>query len=264
MLWSDLALLWRSKPLLWTLTRRELQARNAGSAIGVIWLFAQPLLMIAAYFLVFDVVFSMRLGDKAPTQRVGAYLVVGSVPWMAFCDAVQRGTNSLIDSGVLLQKNPLPPVLFPARAVLASAVIYGPLIVLLAIFYTPYHHGGLGILALMPLVLLQAVLCFVLAYALAIVAAAIRDTTQVMTFLLSVGIFASPVLFPVHLFPQDWQWVLWINPMTPFVMGYQAVLLQGQLPPLAVWLSIAIWISVGALILHYLVKRSRDELVDWL
>lgn len=68
---------WRARSLVWVLTRREIAARNAGSAGGWLWSYAQPLLMVAAYYLVFDVVFAMRLGENAPTRKVGAFLVVG-------------------------------------------------------------------------------------------------------------------------------------------------------------------------------------------
>lgn len=64
------------------LTRREIAARYAGTAMGVAWAYVQPMLTIAAYYLVFDVVFAMRLGDGAPTHAVGAYLIV-MLPWMA-------------------------------------------------------------------------------------------------------------------------------------------------------------------------------------
>ncbi|MHC5879470.1 hypothetical protein ACYT69_11145, partial [Streptococcus pyogenes] len=72
------------------------------------WVYAQPLLTVAAYYLVFDVVFAMRLGDAAPTKAVGTYLIVGMLPWQAFGEALARGTNSLVESGHLLQKNALP------------------------------------------------------------------------------------------------------------------------------------------------------------
>ena len=68
---QDLATLWRMRGLVWVLTRREIAARYAGTAAGIVWAYAQPLLMVAAYYLVFDVVFSMRLGEQAPTRRVG-------------------------------------------------------------------------------------------------------------------------------------------------------------------------------------------------
>jgi lipopolysaccharide transport system permease protein len=219
---------------------------------------------VAAYYLVFDVVFSMRLGDNAPTHAVGAFLVVGALPWMAFCDATSRGMNSLIEAGGILQKNPLPPVLFPLRAVLASSVIFGPLLVLVALAYLPQHGLNASLLALIPLLLGQLLLCALLAYALAILAAALRDVAQLVTFLLSVGIYLSPILFPLALFPERWRWVLWANPMTALVLGYQNVLLQGLWPQAAVWLALGIWIAVLAVLLNGLVRRSRDQLVDWL
>lgn len=261
---DELRSAWSARSLVWVLTRREVAARHAGTAAGIVWPYLQPLLMVAAYYLVFDVVFGMRLGEGAPARAVGAFLVVGALPWMAFCDAVQRGMTSLIDAGGLLHKNPLPPVLFTTRAVLASSLIYGPLLLLVALAYLPAHGLRPAVLALLPLLALQLLLSLVLAYVLAILAAALRDVVQLVGFLLSVGIYLSPILFPLSLFPENWRWVLWLNPMTALVLGYQQVLLQGAWPPLSVWVVSAAWIAALALALNVLVARSRDQLVDWL
>ena len=255
---------WRARSLVWLLTRREIAARNAGSAAGWLWSYAQPLLMVAAYYLVFDIVFAMRLGEQAPTRAVGAFLVVGALPWMAFCDTVSRAMNSLLDAGNLLQRSPLPAVLFPVRSALASSVIYSPLLLALALAYTPLHHFNLAVLALLPLLALQLILSLLLGYLLAIFAAAMRDTLQVVAFLLSVGIFLSPVLFPTTMFPEGWRWALWLNPMSAPVMGYQAILLQGQWPDWHVWAVTTAWIAASGLALAQVVARSRDQLVDWL
>ena len=255
---------WSARALVWVLTRREVAARHAGTAVGVLWPYLQPLLTVAAYYLVFDVVFAMRLGEGAPTHAVGTFLVVGALPWMAFCDAVSRGMNSLIEAGSLLQKNPLPPVLMVARAVLASMVIYGPLLLLVALAYAPLHRFNLAVLAFVPLLVLQLVLCLLLGYLLAILAAALRDTVQLVGFLLSVGIYLSPILFPLSLFPENWRWVLWLNPETALVIGYQQVLLQGAWPPVTVWLVTLLWLGALSLALNAVVARSRDQLVDWL
>lgn len=249
---------------MWVLTQREVAARHAGTAVGVLWPYLQPLLSVAAYYLVFDVVFGMRLREGAHTHAVGTFLVVGALPWMAFCDAVSRGMSSLIEAGSLLQKNPLPPVLMVARAVLASMVVYGPLLLLVALAYTPLHRFNLAVLAFVPLLMLQLVLCLLLGYFLAILAAALRDTAQLVGFLLSVGIYLSPILFPLSLFPDAWRWVLWLNPMTAPVLGYQQVLLQGAWPPASVWLVGLLWLGALALALNVVVARSRDQLVDWL
>ena len=256
--------LWRMRPLLAAMTRRELAARIAGSAGGLLWLWLPPLATVAAYFLVFDVVFGMRLGEHAPTARVGTYLVVGMLAWTAFADAVQRGMNSLLEAGPMLQKNPLPPALFPARAVLASAVVFAPLMMALVLLYAGAHGFRSGVFSVPALVLLQSLLSFFLAYLLAILAAALRDVAQVVGLLLSLGVFLSPILFPVAMFPASWRWLLWLNPMTAPVLGYQSALLAGDWPPAQVWLALVVWIAAAAALLAVAIARSQDQLVDWL
>lgn len=255
---------WRAHALIWVLTRREISARYAGSAGGVLWAYAQPLLTIAAYYLVFDIVFSMRMGDQAPIRSVGTFLIVGALPWMAFCDCVSRGMNSLLDAGDVLKKNPLPVVLFPTRSVLASALVYAPLMIFLVLAYTPLHQFSPALLTFPALLSLQLALSLSLGYLLAIAAAALRDTLQFVAFFFSVGIFLSPVLFPMTMFPADWRWVLWLNPMTALVTGYQAILLQGQWPAASVWWVTATWLVLICAVLNLFIVRSRDELLDWL
>lgn len=262
--WQDWQALWRARGLCWIMTRRELASRYAGSAMGVVWAYLQPLLMVGAYFLVFDVVFSMRMGDNAPTARVGTYLVVGSLPWLAFCESLSRGASSLVDAGGLLQKNALPPVLFVARSVLAGWIVFVPLMALLTLGYLPLSglHGA--VLAVPLLLLAQGALAFLLAHILAILAAALRDTLQILGFVLSVGIYLSPIFFPLSMFPQEWRWVLFANPMTALVLAYQSVLLRGAWPDLTLWAVSLGWLLGLAWLLNDLIKRSRDELVDWL
>lgn len=256
--------LWSTRSLLALMVARDLRSRHAGSSLGVLWLYAQPLLTIGAYFLVFDVVFKLRLGEEAPTRALGTFLVVGIVPWLAFSDAIGRGMISLVEAGSLLQKNPMPPVLFPVRSVLSSAVVFLPLIVILVPLYAPQHGFSGALVLLAPLLALALVTWSLLAYALAILAAALRDVIQVVTFLLSVGIFLSPVLFPASMFPGQLGWLLWLNPMTPVVVGTQAILLKGIAPGAGVWFSLILWPLLLAVFLDRLITRSREQLIDWL
>ncbi len=241
-----------------------MQSRYAGSALGAFWAYVQPLLTVAVYFLVFDVVFAMRMGDNAPTQRVGTYLVVGALPWLAFADAVSRGASSLVDAAGVLQKNALPPVLFVLRSVLASWLAFMPIMVLLAVLYGFLTGHWQAVPALPVLMVLQLGLSYLCGHVLAILTAATRDTTQVLGFVLGVGIFLSPVLFPLGLFPAEWQWVLYLNPMTSWVLGYQQAMLLGQWPAGHLWLIMLLWLGLLVVLLAWLNRNSRDELVDWL
>jgi lipopolysaccharide transport system permease protein len=172
--------------------------------------------------------------------------------------------GSLLDAGEMLKKNPLPPALFPARTVLASGCVFAPLIVLLIAAYAPAHHFRPGVWAVLPLLAGQIVLSFLIAYLLAILTAALRDVMQGVGLLLSLGVFLSPVLFPLAQFPARWRWALWLNPMTAPVLGYQSALLGGNAPAATVWIALAAWLVVLALLLNVALARSRDQLVDWL
>jgi lipopolysaccharide transport system permease protein len=252
------------RTLLLMMVGRELKGRYAGSVVGLAWAYAQPLLTMAAYYLMFDVVFKSRLSEGAPTRAVGAFLIVGMVPWMFFCESVSRAMASLVESAGLLQKNPLPVVLFPARAVLAAGAVYLPLILVLIPAYYSLHQGSGALLLLPVLLALQLLLMLLLGYLLAILAAAMRDVLQVVQFCLTVGIFASPVMFPASMFPASLRWVLWLNPMTAFVEAYQSILLRGALPPIDCWLAMGGWVLVIALVLDRALLYSREQLVDWL
>lgn len=262
-MWHDLRTAWRLRALLWVMAGREINARHAGTAGAWFWLYAQPLLTVAAYYLVFDVVFAMRTGGSA-SRGVGTFLIVGMLPWQAFADGISRTTTSLLDAGHLLQKNALPPILVVLRTVLASAAVYTPLLMGLVMAYWPMHHGDWSLGIFPVLVLLQCVLIWCMGHTLAILAAALRDVVQLVGFFLSVGIFCSPVLFPLDMFPAGWRWVLWLNPMTPWVLGYQSLLLHGEWPTWGMWVGMVVWVGAMFMLLSHLVRRSRDELVDWL
>jgi lipopolysaccharide transport system permease protein len=261
---AHLTELWRLRALLGLMTMREIRSRFTGTSLGLVWLYAQPLLTIIVYYAVFDLVLKARLPEGAPVRAVGVYLIVGMVPWMAFADALSRAMSSLVESGGLLQKNALAPVLFPARAVAASTVTYLPLMLAGAVAAV-FANGTSTALLWLPIVLaVQLTLSFLLGYALAILAAAMRDIVQLVAFGLSLGIFLSPVLFTMTMIPDQYRWLLWLNPMTPVILGIQSIILSGQAPATQVWLVLAIWVALSALLVNRLIRRSAEHLVDWL
>lgn len=244
--------------------QRELASRHAGSALGIAWMYVQPLALLAAYFLLFDFVLGVRLGGTSPTERMGYYLVVGMIPWMAFSDAIGRGATALVDAGALLQKNALPLGLFPAKIAVSSAVVFVPFFALLVGWVLISHGLAVALVAMPLLVILQCTLSFLLAYWLSLMVAAMRDVQQVVTFSLSIGLFCSPVLYPPSALPEAFRVVLWFNPATPFVLAWQQVVIGGVLPDPILWLAIVAWCAGVALLLSVSLARTREQVVDWL
>lgn len=258
--------LWKNRGVVWALTRHDIRSRYAGSALGAVWAYLQPLLVVACYVLVFDIVFSLRAQHANGNVRLGAYLVAGALPWLTFTEGLGRGASSLLEAGSLLQKNNLPVGVFVLRTALSAVVVYVPLMVAVAcgFAYAVGSYASPAWAALPLLLLLHFLLIFILAYIGALLAAASRDVLQVLSFSLAVGIYLSPVLFPMELFPQDWRWVLYANPMTGIVLGYQDLLLAGRWPALITWVSTTVWLLVGGALLTRLLRNSKDQIRDWL
>lgn len=257
---------WKYRGIIWALTLRDIRGRYAGSALGVAWAYLQPLLVVASYILVFDIVFSLRAQSSGGSVRLGAYLIAGALPWLTFTEGLSRGASSLVEAGSLLQKNNLPVGIFVLRTVLSAVVVYAPLLIVVAMGFaiTLGTYANWAWMALPLLLLLHFTLIFVLAYTGALLAAASRDILQLLTFSLAVGIYLSPVLFPIELFPQQWRWVLYLNPMTGLVLGYQDLMLGGHWPATATWLASVGWIACGGGLLTWLLRNSKEQIRDWL
>lgn len=254
--------LWRHRDLLRSLTVRDLRARFIGSAAGLAWAVIQPLLLILGYLFLFDVVFGIRLPPEVTgTERFSHFLIVGILPWFLFADGVGRGAASLVDNGSLLQKSALPLILFPARAVFASALAFSPIVLLAAV---ALHSAAATLPLLLPWLLLQVLMMMGLALTFAVLTAALRDVGQMLGVILSAGMIFAPIFYPLSQVPAAFQTFLWLNPMTPFILGYQSMVLLGTPPPLAVVAGACAWTALALLAGALLLRRAQEDLVDWL
>ncbi|WP_051302554.1 ABC transporter permease [Sedimenticola selenatireducens] len=264
LLLNDLWINLRSQGLLQPLVRREISARTAGTGLGVAWLYLQPLAMMAVYLFLFDIIFAIRLGEAGTSERMGLFLIVGMTPWLAFADGLKRAANSLVAVGNMLQKNPLPILLFPLRTVLASFLIYLPLFLVMVGLALYYKGFTWAVLWFVPLWLSLGLLILLAGSLLSLMTAASRDSAEVLGLFLSVGFFVAPIIYPMSRVPEVLRPVLWLNPATPWVTGMRSVLLTGETPSAGVFIAIAAWLALLLLLLSWTYQRCSEQVVDWL
>ena len=118
----------RYRELYANLFRRDLQAKYRGSALGILWTIANPVLLMGIYLLVFSVVF------KTPFSKVDHYplfLLVGLAIWTFFATALQSATRSMLDNANLIRKTRFPRQLVPLSVVGAHLVSFLVMLVIL-------------------------------------------------------------------------------------------------------------------------------------
>ncbi len=259
---ADLRALVDRRELLLTFASRDLRARYKGSALGFAWNFLNPLLQLVVFWILFGVLLQSRPITATGEKPFPIFLFVGLLPWTFFSSSLIGGAASIVANGSIVKKVRLPVQLLPAASVLSALANY--LLSLLILFAVlalvgPRHPEGFVYLPL--LVVIQLVLNLGFAYALAALDVFFRDVEHLLGILLLAWYFLTPILFPIAIVadrPRELG-LLYLNPMTSLIVGYQRALLDGLSPewgPLSY--SAAFAFAVFVIGFAYF-RRSKDE-----
>ena len=245
--------------LVWVLAQRELIARYRGTALGFLWTFLHPLLLLLVYSLVFGTFVRIEV------EHYPAFLFAGLLPWWWFAKTLAVSSTSLLADAPWIRQAAFPASISPLVANLAGAVDF-LLGVPLLIGVLAWQGAPLGIhlLWLPLLILLQFVFTLGLGLAAGALSVRFRDTVQLIQALTPILFFLTPVIYPPSQVPARFEWLLELNPLTHLIRPYQAVLYEGQAP--ALWdLGLAtaaalIALAIGCATLERLRDRIPEEL----
>lgn len=260
---SDLATLYRHRQLIAALTARDLKARYRGSLLGFFWSLANPLLLLGVYTLAFTVFFPSDVARPYPL-----FLFAGILPWTFFSAAILESTNAISSNAGLIKKVMFPAEALPLVVVLSHLVHFALAMPVLFVATLAFAlHGDVAVHSTMLLVpflmLLQTF--FVAGIALIVASASVlfRDLRDIVTNLMQLGFFLTPIIYLIDRIPSRFfRALLRLNPMTPFVVSYQDILFFGHLPGLADTLLMLLYalfsISAGLTVF----ERLRDVLAE--
>ncbi len=253
--------LFRYRDLFGSLFRRDFQARYKGSALGILWSLAHPLLLMAIYVLVFSLLW--RVTDAI--EHYPLYLLTGLAAWLFFSTSMQAATRSMLDNANLIRKTRFPRQLVPLSTVATQLVTYAVMLVVLVVLNTALipEVRDTALLAL-PLAVLFVGLVGGLAITVAAANVLFRDVEHLLGAILLPWFFLTPVLYSFDQIPQFDRHpnvvaaLRWLNPITPPIEAIRAPLWAGEAPRLAdvVYLVAA---SLGALALGAWVFMRADD-----
>jgi lipopolysaccharide transport system permease protein len=218
----DLPHLWAYRELLYFLVWRDVKVRYKQTALGALWAILQPLVTM--------IIFAYFFGKLArvPTDGVPypIFFYTGLLLWTYFANAVTAGASSLIGNTNLITKVYFPRLIIPAAAVGAGLVDFAIASVLL-IGLLVYYDFALTwrYLMLVPLVALTTTFALSMSVWLAALNVRYRDVRYALPFFIQVWLFVSPIIYPSSLVPQEWRWLMILNPLTGIIEGFRATLL---------------------------------------
>lgn len=231
------------RALILELARRDVRSRFMGARFGLLWSILNPAIQLTAYGLIFG--FLYRSVDGVDGRDRVASLLCGLWPWWAFQEAASRGLASIVDQGSLLKKVPLPTDACVSAAVLSSYLLQHIGFVLFLVSFAALGRAPVQLSwMLLPVV---ATIGFALALGVALLTApmyvVLRDTSHVVTAILTVGFFASPVLYELQDLPESLRGIAALNPMAGLLGLYRTACLGAAFPP---WPGVAsLGLTVG-------------------
>jgi lipopolysaccharide transport system permease protein len=223
----DLKAVWQYRELLYFLVWRDVKVRYKQAAIGIGWAILQPLLTMVLFTVVFGN-FARIPSDGLP-YPVFAYTAL--LPWTYFAQALSRSGISLVSNANLITKVYFPRLMIPLAAAVAPLVdflfSFGVLLGLMGWFgITPTWR----VLALPLYVLFAIMTALTMALWLAPLNVKYRDVGHTIPFLIQFWMYASPVVYPVSLVPEQWRLLYSLNPMVGVIEGFRWALLGKDSP----------------------------------
>jgi ABC-2 type transport system permease protein len=219
--------------LLRTMLVREVRMRYKSSALGLLWSVVYPLVMVGVYTLVFSVLW--KTANNIPHYPL--FVLAGLAVWGFFQVAVQLGTGSLLANAELIKKVWFPRELVVTATVLAQTISIGVMLAILIpadLIAVPETARTMAL----AIPIIAALICLALGFAwlLSVANVFYRDVEHLLGVLFLPWFFLTPVLYGLEQLPAatKHQWLIDLlrygNPVTPYVEGLRAVILQATVP----------------------------------
>lgn len=241
----------RYRHILFALSGRELKAQYRNMSLGFLWALLNPLVMVA----VLSTVMSVFLKPEDPYHP--SRVVIGLVAYNYFTYCFNGCTSSILNNAPLVRRVRFPRQILPYAVILTNSVhfaVQSTLVVgVLLIFGAPGGPWTWNLLWLPLVVLLQLGLIIGSGMLMAALTVKYRDTRYIVASLVTVLLWASPVLYDAHeTFDRaegGWNWIhcaYFANPLAGILDGYRRILFWGEAPdPVITGVTVLITAAIG-------------------
>lgn len=251
--------LYNYRELLYTNVKKDIGGKYKHSFLGILWSFINPLLQIAVYGLVFQVIL------KSNIENYTVYLCCGLIPWQYFSSVVIRGANTIMDNGNIVKKVYFPREILPLSVVLSEGVNF-LISTTIIIGFVVFGGIGLSVNALWYFVIL--IIQFIMSLGISLLVSSItvyfRDLLHILGIFIQLMFYATPIVYSISQVPESFQFLMKLNPMAYVIQGYRDIFYNKTTPDftgllIALGMGIAFCL-IGYFIFKKLEKRFAEEL----
>lgn len=218
----------------------ELRRDIASAYLGMLWWVLEPLMYMAAFYLVFAV------GIRSGGENFTSFLLCGLASWKWFASTLNQSAACVLAHRGLIQQVYLPKVILPLIPVVVNLVKFVVILaLLLAFLWVMGFSPSLNWLYLLPVIAVELVFILGCSLLVAAIVPFVMDLRVLITNGLTMMMFLSGIFFSVSDFPEEVRGYFYLNPMVPVIESFRVVLLDGGVPD---------WRALGAVLLFSLLS----------
>lgn len=244
------------------LAKSDLKVKYAGSYLGIIWAYAQPILTTFIYWFVFQIGFKTAPIENFPFIL---WLITGLIPWFFFSDAIMNATSCMIEYSYLVKKVVFNIELLPLIKIIGACFIHSVFVIFIIVLYLVYGiQLDLYVLQAFYYSFCMILLTLGISYITATLNVFIKDVAQVVGIIIQFWFWMTPIVWEMNVMPEAIQPFLKINPMFYVVNGYRDAFInkiwfwENMDKTIFFWLTTCfiLWIGIT------LFKKFRSQFAD--
>lgn len=224
--------LYQNRRLIWKLAKNDFKTRFAGSYLGIVWAFVQPIITVLMYWFVFEVAIPARAVAVKGDINIPyiLWLIAGIVPWFFFSEALSSATNALLEYNYLVKKVVFKISILPIIKIISAIFVHAFFVFFTLMLYSFYgYYPDLYTLQIFYYSFCMFVFILGLSYMTCSIIIFFRDLGQIISIALQVGIWATPILWNLDTMAVNHPWLRYLfklNPMNYIVEGYRNALID--------------------------------------
>ena len=241
------------------LVSRDFKTKYKRSVLGVFWSFLNPLLTMTVQYFIFSTIF------KSDIEYYPAYLLIGNVSFNFFNEACGMGLMSIVGNSGLITKVYMPKYIYPLTRVMSSVVnlliSLIPLILVSLVTGVHFHKS-----ALLALYFLVCLIIFTLGVAMLLSSAMVffRDIQFLWSVISMIWMYATPLFYPETILPDQFEFVLQVNPLYHIIKAERTCILSGVSPDPVVYVQCLLMALAALLVGSLVFKKTQNKFVLYL
>lgn len=209
-----------NKNLIWNLAKNDFKTKYAGSYLGIIWAFVQPIVTIFVYWFVFQ--FGLKASSPVENIPFILWFSVGLIPWFFFSEALMNSTNCLVEYSYLVKKIVFKISILPIVKIISALFIHLVFVGFILLIYILYgYYPQIYLFQLIYYIFCTFFLILSLSYATSSILIFFKDLGQIISIFLQIGLWMTPIMWSYTIIPEKYQWIPKLNPMYYIVEGYR-------------------------------------------